>query len=267
MRLYASGSAIRPATYLFDTSSRIGSTPGVNPTASRNHDDTSPDNATGRTGLTLPDELRDQLCEAIVNALDDTRVLPLLKALQQEFDPIGIEGLAQIAKDHHECEGGEILSQPQHQVTTNVFSDSLLGDPSSAELEAVQQFWLSAQSRRPISSEKPDEGEKETEAEPQLPLPTDLRTLLVRHGISAIFKDCSIIIRFPGALRNHQPGSDALAFELVNSPSAILKIIDLDLKPLKKANKWYELDDRIWRNALQPDFCGVHPLLQRLCVS
>jgi hypothetical protein len=131
-----------------------------------------------------------------------------------------------------------------------VFPEGLLLDPSPEELDLVRNFWLRMRAR---AGDIPgDSTTNLREAMPDgsafnLDETTRLRTLLVFHGISAIFKDCSIIIRFPNALPVDDR-SQALTSDLRLDPGqAVVKIIDLDLKPLKKANKWWELDDEIWR--------------------
>ncbi|KAJ9103211.1 hypothetical protein QFC21_002634 [Naganishia friedmannii] len=256
MRLFVSGKAMRPTGTIFDTILDKNSIDSVEPTITENSDDTACDKMTETIGMELPDDMRDQLCAAIVDALDDAHVLPLLKALQQEFDPIGIEGLGQRAREEdHYSKGGTMPAEPD-QAINNVFPESLLADPSPTELEAAKQFWLASVARASTLPVEPDTFKTK-----------DLRTLLVFHGISAIFKDCSIIIRFPGALRGHQSSSldPSWAIDLVNGPKAILKVIDLDLKPMRKANKWYGLDDRIWRNALQEEQRRDCEMLQRRC--
>ncbi|KAJ9119122.1 hypothetical protein QFC22_003613 [Naganishia vaughanmartiniae] len=261
MRLFLSGRAARPTIHPSDSTPDIRSIESIESTVTKDSDDTARVDPAESIGMKLSDELKDQLCTAIVDALDEAHVLPLLKALQQEFDPIGIEGLGHRARQGRNGEKEPTLTEPDRTGSTSVFPESLLTDPTQSELEAVKQFWLATalQSTKDTKEELPDS--------------IELRTLMVFHGISAIFKDCSIIIRFPGALRNHhhhqhsQPTSlnPWLDIDLSNGAKAILKIIDLDHKPMSKANKWYELDDRIWRNALQEDLCGECKLLRRRC--
>lgn len=258
MRLFVSGKFIRPNGDPSNSTPDTVSTVSIPSSVTSSRDDTAHTHIepAATVGMNLPDEVKDQLCTAIVDALDEKGVLPLLKSLQEDFDPVGIEGLGQRAKERQDDDEGTRLIQPGSADSTNVFPDSLLADPSITELEAVKRFWL-AKTRK--LAEESDE---------DLAKSKNLRTLLVSHGISAIFKDCSIIIRFPGALRDHDqtPSHPLLEFDHVNGPRAITKIIDLDLKPMKKANKWYELDDRIWRNAVQEEVCEECSLLRRRCV-
>lgn len=260
MRLFASGTAIRPTGILIDRTTDTNSTDSIESNVTVESDDTARDQTSENTIMELSEQVRDQLCASIVDALDDALVLPLLKALQQEFDPIGIEGLGQLANQGQLDKKVTNPAEPHHAGSTTVFPESLLADPSIAELVAVKQFWLASLAKAPTSTDQPLDELSES---------MDIRTLLVFHGISAIFKDCSIIIRFPEALRNQVQSSldPPLEFDLVNGPKAILKIIDLDLKPMKKANKWYELDDRIWRNAVREELCEDCALVRRRCVS
>lgn len=65
-----------------------------------------------------------------------------------------------------------------------------------------------------------------------------LREREIAYGLGAIFKDCSIIVRSVLA-----PEGDG--WKLDEAKSSV-KLIDLDLKPLKLSH-WAELDDKLWR--------------------
>lgn len=187
------------------------------------------------------DTNRDRLCDTIVDALDRSNALPLLKALQQTFDPVGIEELGRLSRNRR-------VAMPEG---TTAFDETLLEDPSIEELDAVKDF--SSRTRRDSAATSAQgtaasERESDNLDRPKLDHTSDLRTLLVSHGISAIFKDCSIVIRFPGAMNISQTETGASSSFALDPSQAVVKIIDLDLKPLKKANKWYELDDEIWRS-------------------
>lgn len=64
----------------------------------------------------------------------------------------------------------------------------------------------------------------------------------IAWSLSAIFKDCSIMIR--SVL---EPGPEG-HYTLKEDKSKV-NLVDLDLKPLK-LKKWYELDEQIWRHWL-----------------
>lgn len=66
-----------------------------------------------------------------------------------------------------------------------------------------------------------------------------LREREIAYGLSAIFKDCSIIVR--SVLTRDGDG-----WKLDEAKSSV-KLIDVDLKPLKLAH-WAQLDDKLWRH-------------------
>lgn len=63
----------------------------------------------------------------------------------------------------------------------------------------------------------------------------NFRTRCVSYAIASIFKDCSIILRWP--------------LDKVNEPDHVssckVQLADLDLKPMSKLNKWYEQDQTL----------------------
>jgi hypothetical protein len=186
---------------------------------------------------------KNRLCDAVVDALDRQPVLPLLKALQQEFDPLGIEELGRLSSNR----AGRMTDREQ------VFDKELHKDPSLQELDAITEIWSRARADLDTMSLGDTAGGDEDamgKADSKLDQTSDLRALLVSHGISAIFKDCSIVIRFPGAFNPKQSDGSPMSNLALDASQAVVKLIDLDLKPLKKANKWYELDDQIWRSYL-----------------
>jgi hypothetical protein len=67
-----------------------------------------------------------------------------------------------------------------------------------------------------------------------------LREATIAYALSATFKDCSIFITCP--LRRTEFG-----WEVVES-DAMVKVIDLDLKPVGNMRKWYDLDEKVWRH-------------------
>lgn len=67
-----------------------------------------------------------------------------------------------------------------------------------------------------------------------------LRQREIAYGLSAIFKDCSIILR--AVLKPNGAG-----YEL-DMDKSVVNIIDTDLKPLASLGHWSELDDKLWRH-------------------
>ncbi|KAK4686099.1 hypothetical protein P7C73_g4040, partial [Tremellales sp. Uapishka_1] len=64
-----------------------------------------------------------------------------------------------------------------------------------------------------------------------------LRQRLIAYSLSAIFKDCSIFIKVV-----------LDANSKVDHEKSYVKLIDLDLKPLRSLKHWSDLDEKIWRN-------------------
>lgn len=83
-------------------------------------------------------------------------------------------------------------------------------EPTTIELEDRLAYWTTPSDSRP---------------------PRSSRDLVLDALISATFKDCSIFLRF-------EPGR--------SEPT--LKVVDLDLKSIRKLKKWGELDKEIWEN-------------------
>ena len=70
-----------------------------------------------------------------------------------------------------------------------------------------------------------------------------LRNRIIAYSLSAIFKDCSIMIKLPLAK------AGISSWRVSSNP--IVKIIDTDLKPISNFPKWVDLDERVWRNWLE----------------
>lgn len=239
-RIFDSGKAVVPDAPCSSASTDVSSS---TLTDSTSKDESPTARAIDTTvNSSLFETARETLCDAISQALDRHTVIPLLRALQQEFDPLGIEELGRMAIKR--------LSGASSD-KEKVFSDALLEDPTPEELDTVKDFWLRTRSLKGEHLPE-DVGGKSSaasaeEAGRKLDETSDLRSLLIFHGISAIFKDCSIIIRFPNAMKEEGRTGNPTSDLYLDPTQAIIKIIDLDLKPLKKANKWYELDEEIWR--------------------
>lgn len=106
------------------------------------------------------------------------------------------------------------LEHPQ----SSLFDPSLIPEPTSEELHQVIDLYLS-----------------------DTPKPTSwsLHQSIIAYSLSATFKDCSIFITCP--LVPNGNGWKAIEAETT------VKVIDLDLKPIKNMRKWYDLDEEIWR--------------------
>ena len=68
------------------------------------------------------------------------------------------------------------------------------------------------------------------------------RQLIAGYLLSATFKDCSFFVRF-------------------SPTTSVIRLVDLDVKPLGRLGHYAQLDRKIWRYALQ------HPPPLRACTS
>lgn len=109
------------------------------------------------------------------------------------------------------------------------FDSSLISEPTAAELTAFVKRYLS----------EPSAGTR--------PYAWNLREREIAFMLSAIFKDCSMIIR--AVLRPTDGG-----WELDEAKSSV-KLIDTDLKPLGNLGKWFELDEKLWRHWMATRGC------------
>ncbi|GAA5941843.1 inositol-pentakisphosphate 2-kinase [Sporobolomyces koalae] len=73
-----------------------------------------------------------------------------------------------------------------------------------------------------------------------------LRETILAYLLSNTFKDCSIIVRFDNSPDNRRQG--------LEEPVGMVKVIDLDPKPITKLSHWYQLDQEIvkdWNRAME----------------
>jgi hypothetical protein len=104
---------------------------------------------------------------------------------------------------------------------SDLFDPTLLPQPSAEELRQFIDLYLS----------DPHAGKTDK---------WSLRESLIAYALSATFKDCSVFITCPLV-------STSDGWKL-DEPQAMVKVIDLDLKPLANMRKWYDLDEKIWRH-------------------
>ncbi|GMK57356.1 hypothetical protein CspeluHIS016_0401900 [Cutaneotrichosporon spelunceum] len=143
----------------------------------------------------------------LIPLLEKSGALQQLKQLQSTLDATNISSLA---RQFSEAKPGV---QP--------FAPEFVSEPTAAELTSFANKYL---------------------AEPGAGARADAWTLREREiafMLSAIFKDCSMVIR--AVLRNTGSG-----YEL-DEPKSSVKLIDTDLKPLTNMKKWYDLDEKLWR--------------------
>ncbi|OWZ62860.1 inositol-pentakisphosphate 2-kinase [Cryptococcus neoformans] len=158
------------------------------------------------------DDLVTNITQLTLSALQTSSALPLLKNLQQNLDPIDISSLA-------------ALFQAEHP-NSPLFYPDLIAEVSAVELNNFVDIYISD----PQAGQRMDSW--------------SLRERIIAYALSAIFKDCSLFIR--GVLKHAEDG----AWRLVSGGESV-KVIDLDLKPVKNIQKWAETDEKVWKHWLK----------------
>ncbi|WVQ65637.1 uncharacterized protein L199_003815 [Kwoniella botswanensis] len=162
--------------------------------------------------------LADYIASSIIPILNSSQVFQTLKTLQSTLDPTDISDLASRFSSAHPDAG--------------LFDPALIPSPTSAELEEFIKLYLS-------SPEAGKTGDAWT-----------LRQRMIGFALSAIFKDCSVFVKFTLASSSPplSPSTEKTEekWSLVEG-SGKVKIIDLDLKPIQNLGKWRITDDKIWK--------------------
>ncbi|KAG8952194.1 Inositol-pentakisphosphate 2-kinase [Tulasnella sp. 419] len=157
---------------------------------------------------------------ALIPMLRDTELLTSLAALQRTLDPLDIEGVARLwSLDSDEQTPPSPIGQNAYEVTLKEWEKFLKEYLSqmqctndAASLEKIQQEWNDP----PIAK---------------------LRYYMLAYLLSATFKDCSFMIRFPAR------SLTATASTTTSAPT--ITAIDLDPKSVTRLAKWEELDREI----------------------
>lgn len=158
------------------------------------------------------DDFVTKITQLTLDTLQTSFALPLLKNLQQNLDPIDISSLAALFQ-------AEYPNSPP-------FDPDLIPDVSAVELNGFVDIYISD----PQAGQRMDSW--------------SLRERIIAYALSAIFKDCSLFIR--GFLKHAEDG----VWRLVSGSDSV-KVIDLDLKPIKNIQKWAETDEKVWKYWLE----------------
>lgn len=148
----------------------------------------------------------------LIPLLSSSSILPRLKELQRSLDSLDIQGLV------------DLLSQSSNR---DLFINDM--QPTSSDWE----LWKSERIRRIHGGDSKME---------------DSRFYTMSYLASASFKDCSIFISpRPSSYSNSSSGSasDSQPEQRVVREVGVY-VIDLDLKPIARLRKWWELDRAIW---------------------
>ncbi|TFY60388.1 hypothetical protein EVJ58_g5186 [Rhodofomes roseus] len=213
LRIFASGRVLRPTTDLALLQSLLTSTEST-------------------TSHSSVDALRIEFINALLPTLMTTRILRLLSFLQRTLDPLDIEGVAALwARIHGDKDAdaplglGEGVPEPTLDEWTR-FVDAYLATSQARTNTCV------------VDSDPVADRE-------------ELRYYCLAYLLSATFKDCSLVIRVgsrPGpetldtAADGQEEHQDAHTCRKTTSE---VKLIDLDVKSIKRLAKWEKLDREI----------------------
>ncbi|KAG8727666.1 Inositol-pentakisphosphate 2-kinase [Ceratobasidium sp. 428] len=154
---------------------------------------------------------------AIAPMLCESPLLGTLSTLMRSLDALDIEGVEKLWK--------EAKHFPMAALSPPIAEDE--DEPSLADWEKFVDEYL-------VHGPNVGSGKQ---YDPERPKEENLTYWLLSYLMSATFKDCSIMLRFP-------PGQDGGTFfnpeRDVSMP--LLTAIDLDPKSMKRLQKWAELD-------------------------
>lgn len=163
-------------------------------------------------------------------------VLKTLRELQAAFDPWDIESLecwvrqAASASDGGDAEA--IIEELSVEPTAEELQGLLGGDQAATTSSRVANIPCPPNPERPTRKE--------------------LRIVALGIATAAIFKDCSIIVQIPlsDLGKTHERITARGGSEALVAPAADyhVKLIDLDLKPMRKLAGWMALDREIREN-------------------
>ena len=156
--------------------------------------------------------------------LKSSPVLSRLKHLQSSLDPDDIEGLARIFSSYT----GQSLAE---YLATHTETESLLSQPTAVEWSSFSEEWNDESTSLPLTDRQ-------------------LRLRLMAFLLSATFKDCSVFL----SLRPSPAGTT----------EAIVKVIDLDSKPMSRLPKYLKADQEIVQSFRERLESGVETSICRI---
>ena len=184
--------------------------------------------------LHLPDDeaftlftVRDAFVSRVLPLLLESSLLRILSNLQRTLDPLDIEGLSLLwSRAYASQEPGVALEthSPDGDAPSAPPLGSGLSDPTVDGWKQFLEIYLA----------------KNSEMDHDHPDIANLQYYCFAYLLSATFKDCSLILRIPEEGR----GS--------------ITVIDLDVKPIDRLQKWEKLDKEIveaYKNAWKPKQC------------
>lgn len=161
------------------------------------------------------------LVDLLAPVVSTSPVLHRLRQLQSTFDPIDIEGVAQLLRK--QCGVDLAACQAKDSFLAALQDAGLAGEPTRAELEALVDL-----APPPLQQQQ----QQQEGGFRQLDETSDVRSLLVAYLLSAAFKDCSFFITFT---RRTSSGRRDVA----------IKLVDVDLKSVCRLPHYYALDRKL----------------------
>ncbi|EKM61589.1 uncharacterized protein PHACADRAFT_83082 [Phanerochaete carnosa HHB-10118-sp] len=179
--------------------------------------------------LGLPDEftlftVRDAFVSQVLPLLLETSLLRILSNLQSTLDPLDIEGLSLLWSRANPSREPLQTQSPDDGAPSAPPLGSGLSDPTIDDWKQFLGIYLAKNSQ--MDHDHPDIA--------------DLKYYCLAYLLSATFKDCSIMFRIP------EDGRGSIS------------VIDLDIKPIDRLQKWEKLDREIvevYKNAWKPRQC------------
>ena len=187
----------------------------------------------------FPSQLRSKFVETLVPILMEHPVLAKLSELQRSLDQLDIEGLSTLVtgKTAHEYPNEPLPIVDAPEVHAGM-------DPSLSEWGRLldTHFYLKL-------NDKPFHPQGFDGVAPGM---SEKRYQLLSFLLCATFKDCSIIIR------GHESMDDA--------KNAMVSIIDLDAKSIRRVGRWERLDRDVVKCALEAER-GLSETERRVCID
>jgi inositol-pentakisphosphate 2-kinase len=154
--------------------------------------------------------IKSKFINALLPQILRTPLLNFISTLQRSLDPLDCEGLAKLV----EISPCADFTQPTMEDWVS-FIDTFL----SPKLQEASSF-----------------------------SPSNLRYHILSFMLSAIFKDCSLIIPFNPCLADHENNG--------------IKVIDLGIKSVDKISGWLKLDEKI-----VTEYAKLEPRMRKTCIE
>jgi inositol-pentakisphosphate 2-kinase len=171
--------------------------------------------AWSRETLSLPADasltsIKSKFINALLPQLLRTPLLNYISTLQRSLDPLDCEGLAKLV----EISPSADFTQPTMEDWVS-FVDTFL----SPKFQEASSF-----------------------------SPSNVHYHILSFMLSAVFKDCSLIIPFSPFLDNHENNG--------------IKVIDLDIKSVDKIPGWLKLDEKI-----VTEYAKLETMMRKTCIE